>query len=120
MYLGECGGTRVTPLEVAKGVGVVLNDARHGEVEEAQEAEVVVDVLVLVVVVEIRHEERAAWRPLIDGRESGGGIFVWVIDEIRVRRFDRVSPGPEEIGVEKSSQTDQTAADVMFDRSWKF
>jgi hypothetical protein len=48
---------------------VVLN-ARHGDTVED---------LAVVVVVEIRHVERAAWRLHIDGRESGGAIVV--VDE---------------------------------------
>jgi hypothetical protein len=54
---GHSGGT-------ARGLetkGVVLN-ARHGDE--------------VVVVVEIRHEEKAACRPHIDGRGSGGGIVL--------------------------------------------
>jgi hypothetical protein len=47
---------------------VVLN-ARHGDTVEDR----------AVVVVEIRHVERAAWRLHIDGRESGGAIVV--VDE---------------------------------------
>jgi hypothetical protein len=64
MYRGDSGGT--AGLRAAE---VVLN-ARHGDTVED---------LAVVVVVEIRHVERAAWRLHIDGRESGGAIVV--VDE---------------------------------------
>jgi hypothetical protein len=56
MNLGDSGGTA----KLWEAKGVVLN-ALHG-------------VVFVVVVVEIRHEERADWRPHIDGRGSGGAI----------------------------------------------
>jgi hypothetical protein len=65
MKRGDSGGTAR-----AWAAGVVLK-ARHGDV---------VGVLV-VAVVEMRHEERAAWRPHIDGRESGEAIVVVVGEE---------------------------------------
>jgi hypothetical protein len=99
MNLGDSGGT-AKPWEVN---GVVLN-ARHG--------------VVFVVVVEIRHEERADWRPHIDGRGSGGAI-VSVADDA-ILPTDRIGFKAEWRELRRESRLQRKVVIPLVARSLKF